>query len=459
MLLSRILSSYVFRFTFFYATGLSIAVFVLLAIIYAAYSYTMYADINTSLRTEMQLVQQQLAAADPSQAKQILAGRTTTEKRDRYYYLVADANFKKVAGNLQAWPKYREYVTGWLRFRSNGSEANAKPAARFGGRVMTLPDGHHLLVAKDTSREDEKTTFMISILFRGMLVTIILGAIGGAIISSLLLRRVESFNRSIRSIMAGNLSQRLTVTGYSGDFREMEINLNKMLDRIQSLMVGVCRVSDNIAHDLRTPLTRMRSQLSLLQSKSPAADQDIIQRLIGEADELLATFNAALRIAQIETGNRRTEFFEFDLEVIVGDVVELYEPLAAEKGIVITINAIGSVELLGDRDLLFQAIANLLDNAIKYTQANGTIEITLGCSDHAAQLQVSDNGIGIPAADRHRVFERFFRVEESRGEYPGNGLGLSLVAAVVKYHGGTIKLLDNEPGLGVAIELPLREAV
>ncbi len=109
--------------------------------------------------------------------------------------------------------------------------------------------------------------------------------------------------------------------------------------------------------------------------------------------------------------------------------------------------------------MLFQAVANLLDNAIKYTQANGTIEITLGCSDHAAQLQVSDNGIGIPAADRHRVFERFFRVEESRGEYPGNGLGLSLVAAVVKYHGGTIKLLDNEPGLGVAIELPLREAV
>ncbi len=459
MLLSRILSSYVFRFTFFYATGLSVAVFVLLAIIYAAYSYNMYVEVNTSLQTEMQLVEQQLAAAGLAQADKILQNRVAADKRGRYYYLVADSNFQKVAGNLQAWPEYREHVTGWLRFEANGLQVNAKPAARFGGRTVALQDGHHLLVAKDTSTEDAKITFVISILLRGMLVTIILGAIGGAIISSLLLRRVESFNRSIRSIMAGNLSQRLTVTGYSGDFREMEINLNKMLDRIQSLMVGVCRVSDNIAHDLRTPLTRMRSQLSLLQSNSPAADQEIIQRLIGEADELLTTFNAALRIAQIETGNRRTEFTKFDLKIIVADVVELYEPLAAEKGIAITINAAGSADLSGDRDLLFQAVANLLDNAIKYTPANGAIEIMLSRTDHAAQLQVKDNGIGIPAADRHRVFERFFRVEESRGEYPGNGLGLSLVAAVIKYHGGTIALLDNDPGLNVAIELPLREEV
>ncbi len=459
MLLSRILSSYVFRFTFFYATGLSIAAFVLLAIISAAYSYNMYAQINTSLRSEMQLLEQQLATVDASQVQKILAGRVMAGTRGRYYYLVADSNYQKVAGNLQAWPEYREYVTGWLRFESSGVQVDAKTEARFGGRAVALPNGYHLLVAKDTSAADEKTTFMINILFRGMLVTIILGAIGGAIISSLLLRRVESFNRSIRSIMAGNLSQRLTVTGYSGDFREMEINLNKMLDRIQSLMVGVCRVSDNIAHDLRTPLTRMRSRLTVLQTNSPAADQEIIQRIIGEADDLLTTFNAALRIAQIETGNRRTEFFEFDLEVIVGDVIELYEPLAAEKGISIAINAAGSIKLSGDRDLLFQAFANLLDNAIKYTPANGAIEITLSHFENTCRLLVQDDGIGIPAADRHRVFERFFRVEESRGEYPGNGLGLSLVAAVIKYHGGTIELLDNEPGLGVAIELPLREEV
>lgn len=458
MLLSRILSSYVFRFTFWYATGLSVAVFILLAIIYATYSYNIYAAINKSLRAELQLFKQEFLAGGPSQAEGFIARRAPTGALASYYYLLVDSNYEKVTGNLEAWPEYREYGTGWRSFELKNLQGADKSAIRFGARTLELANGYHLLVAKDTSAEDEKTAFMVSILLRGMLVTIILGAIGGAIISSILLRRVESFNNSIRSIMTGNLSERLPVTGYSGDFRELEINLNHMLDRIQSLMVGVRRVSDNIAHDLRTPLTRIRSQLTVLQNNSPAADQEVIQRLIGEADDLLATFNAALKIAQIETGNRRTEFYEFDLKLIVADVIELYEPLAAEKNIDIVVNAPDSMELLGDRDLLFQAVANLLDNAIKYTPANGSIEIGLSRSENACQLLVEDNGIGIPAADRHRVFERFFRVEESRGEYPGNGLGLSLVAAVIKYHSGTIDLLDKEPGLGVAIELPLPEA-
>lgn len=458
MLLSRILSSYVFRFTFWYATGLSVAVFMLLAVFYAFYSYNIYAAISDSLRSELQALKHEFIAGDYSQAKTILANRVPAGARDPYYYLLVDADYRKIAGNLPAWPQYREYDTGWRSFQLDGLQGEAKGAIRFGARTVELTNGYHLLVAKDTSVEDQKTAFMVTLLLRGMAVTIILGAIGGAIISSLLLRRVEYFNKCIRSIITGNLSQRLPVTGYSGDFREMEINLNQMLDRIQSLMVGVRRVSDNIAHDLRTPLTRIRSQLSILHNNASAADREAIQRLIDEADNLLATFNAALKIAQIETGNRRTDFFEFDLRVIVHDVVELYEPLATDKDIAIAVSAPEVMQLSGDRDLLFQAVANLLDNAIKYTPAHGAIDIALSRTGSISRLVVQDNGIGIPAADRHRVFERFFRVEESRGEYPGNGLGLSLVAAVIKYHGGAIELEDNEPGLRVVVELPLYES-
>ena len=184
MLLSRVLSSYVFRFTFWYATGLSIAVFVLLAIVYATYSYNIYAAINNSLRTELQIFKQELLAGGYSQAEKFLAGRAPAGALNPYYYLLVDSDYKKIAGNLSAWPEYREYGTGWRSFQLSGLQGGDKSAVRFGARALELDNGYHLLVAKDTSAEDEKTAFMVSILLRGMLVTIILGAIGGAIANS-----------------------------------------------------------------------------------------------------------------------------------------------------------------------------------------------------------------------------------------------------------------------------------
>ncbi len=192
----------------------------------------------------------------------------------------------------------------------------------------------------------------------------------------------------------------------------------------------------------------------MLEERGDPANTEIIDNLSSEADDLLKTFNAALKIAQIETGNRQSEFHRHELDVTIADVVELYEPVASEKNISIIQNLTPKANLLGDRDLLFQVVANLIDNAIKYTGADGLIEIILERRDRSLMLQVRDNGIGIPQADRHRVFERFFRVETARSEYPGNGLGLSLVSAVVKYHNGSINLYDNSPGLCVALELP-----
>jgi signal transduction histidine kinase len=266
--------------------------------------------------------------------------------------------------------------------------------------------------------------------------------------------RLESINSISRQIRRGDLSRRMPSTKGGDEFDRLGGNLNEMLDQIEKLMVGVRDVSNAIAHDLRTPLTRLRNHLE--QARDDAHNDEMRDRLdetLGEADALLATFRSLLRIVQIEAGNRRREFGEVGLNALVDDVVELYEPLAAEKNLQLTTSAAASVRASGDRDLLFQAISNLVDNAIKYTPTDGTVDIRLGEGSLGARIEVADSGTGIPVAERERVFERFFRLETHRGS-PGSGLGLSLVAAVVALHGGSISLEDNNPGLRVLFDLP-----
>lgn len=455
MLLSKVLRSYTFIFIFNYATGLSLAVFVLLGSMYSLYAFDIYNDIESSLNKELQVFQNSIAQGGVSAAKAVVRDHVARDVLNPNYYLLVDADYKKLAGNLDQWPQSKPFGYSWLRFdMQRFSLKRDDVALPFGARVSVLNGGQRLLVAQNLSHAEDKVNLMVRLLIRGMFVTILLGAIGGAVVASLLMRRVESFNRTIKKILSGDLSKRLPVNMYSGDFRELEINLNNMLDRIQSLMAGVRRVSDNIAHDLRTPLTRMRSHIDQLAETANDDSHDIVDRLRLEADDLLGTFNAALRIARIETGNREAELLPHELRIIVQDVVELYEPVAADKNIAINMNLCDQTDLMGDRDLLFQAIANLVDNAIKYTDEGGLIEVELELSGNKCLLCVKDNGIGIPDEDQHRVFERFFRVETSRSEYPGNGLGLSLVSAVIKYHDGVIHLSSNEPGLKVSVELP-----
>jgi len=287
------------------------------------------------------------------------------------------------------------------------------------------------------------------------LVALGVGLLGGAAMSHHLLRRVELVNRTSERVMAGNLSDRVPLDGTGDEFDQLAVNLNRMLDQIERLMTAMREVTDDVAHDLKTPLARLRARLELaLIGPSDAASQnEAIRSAIDEADRLLATFNALLGIAAAEAGAGRDAAVPLDLSEVARSAAELYEPVAEEKGFSMSQSIEPDVKICGDRHLLSQTLANLLDNALKYA-GGGDLQICVFQSEGRAILEVADRGPGIPEADRATVFDRFVRLEPSRST-PGNGLGLSLVRAVAQRHHGTVALADNRPGLRVRLEFPL----
>ncbi|HSS65547.1 MAG TPA: HAMP domain-containing sensor histidine kinase, partial [Gammaproteobacteria bacterium] len=315
-----------------------------------------------------------------------------------------------------------------------------------------LRGGFQLLVGRDMHELTETRQLIVRTLGWGFGFTVLLGVAGGAMMSRSTVRRIEAINQTSREIIQGDLSRRIPSEGSGDDFDQLTENLNSMLDQIQTLMDGVRHVSDNIAHDLRTPLTRLRNRLEAINVQTHPDPADI-QDAIAEADSLLSTFNALMRIARIEAGQRTSGFEPVSLSRLVRDVVELYEPLAHEREQTFTASIEEGLKTSGDRDLLFQAIANVLDNAIKYTPGGGRVEIALSRNDERARVVIRDSGPGIPESERGRVFERFVRLESSRSA-PGNGLGLSLVAAVVRIHKADVAL-GGENGLEVALSFPL----
>jgi signal transduction histidine kinase len=321
-------------------------------------------------------------------------------------------------------------------------------------RAFQLRGGFQLLVGRDL-HELEKTRRLIArTLVWGLAFTLVLALGGGSMMTRSMLRRIESINQTSRDIMSGDLSQRIPTNRSGDDFDELAGNLNAMLDRIESLMEEVRRISDNIAHDLKTPLSRLKNSLELLNADH-ARDADnkraLVEQALAEADGLLSTFNALLRIARIESGERRAAFAGVELEPLLRDVVEFYEPLAEEKQQNLVLKPASSAIVSGDRDLLFQAFANLVDNAIKYTPQRGDIEVGIQAQQDRVRVSVADSGPGIPEQDRDKVFRRFYRLEQSR-RLPGNGLGLSLVAAVARLHDSELQVEDNAPGLRVVAE-------
>lgn len=374
-------------------------------------------------------------------------------------YLLVNAEQERLVGNMDMLPAGTVGEPGWVDFPINvGKGVNRQ---RHTGRAYhaPLPGGYTLLVGRDVEEQRQFGTTIRRAVSWALAFALILGLGGGWLLSRNFLRRVDAITDTSRTIMAGDLTQRMPVSGSDDELDRLALSLNDMLSQIERLMVGMKEVSSNVAHDLRTPLTRMRARIeSALRSDDEMTRKQALEHTIEDTDRLLSTFNALLSIARAESGYSREGLAETDAAGIVHEVVELYEPIVEDAGGTLTAHVDGEIPVRADRQLLAQALTNLLDNAMKYGAENGAggtaVTVTAKSVDGKAVITVADKGTGIAEGDRARVLDRFVRLDESRNK-PGNGLGLSLVSSVMKLHGGTLTLGDAEPGLLAKLELPL----
>jgi signal transduction histidine kinase len=385
---------------------------------------------------------------------EIIIGRSV--RGGQALYLLTDGELHPIAGNLDAWPETESISNGFVEFdfqRGSGSDVQRYRAR---GKIFTLTGGFHLLVARDVHERYETERLFTTALPWSIGLMLLLGVLGGGLISRNLTTRLDSINRTSREIVAGNLSRRIPITRAGDELDALAQDLNDMLDRNERLMRGMRDVTDSIAHDLRTPLNRLRNRLEglLLQLDTESAQGREVDAAVGDTDRLIQTFNALLLIAEAEAGAVREAMTRVDLAHVIEGVAELYEPLAEEKGLALEIAPGRAAAIRGNVRLISQALANLVDNAIKYSPAGGRIRIAAEDRPQGVALSVADTGPGIPPAERARVLERFVRLEESRNS-PGTGLGLSLVAAVARMHEARLELADNAPGLKATLVFPV----
>ena len=451
----RLLRSVTFRLALVYAGLFAVSAVLLLGFVYWSTAAYFFREADEAIETEVASLAERYRRNGLAGLTATLLERVARRPAGSTVYLLVDARRHPLVGNLSQWPPVPESGEGWVDFRLEETGWTPVQAHLARGRVFRLQGGYALLVGRDLHELSAVRNRIVRALAWGLPVTAALTLLGAALMSRSTARRVEAVNQTAREIMAGDLSRRVPARGAGDEFDELAVNLNGMLDRIEALMDDVRRVSDSIAHDLRTPLSRLRGRLEQLRALAQRGQVDLeaVDHAVVDADGLLSTFNSLLRIARAESPAHRAGFAELDLAALVRDVAELYEPLAEERGLRLEVHAAGEALARGDRDLLFQALANLLDNAVKYTPVGGVVQVTVEGTPTGPVVVVADSGPGIPEAERPKVFRRFYRLDGARST-PGNGLGLSLVDAVARLHGLRVELADNAPGLRVRLAFP-----
>ncbi|MDB5507300.1 MAG: basS [Devosia sp.] len=379
-------------------------------------------------------------------------------------YFLGDPTGQRIVGNVETLPPEAITAPGVYSFDYDKSQ----PFGEDGGprnkgnavvRSVALDSGLLLVVGRDVVERRGYTAIIIQSFVIGVVGILVFSIIAGLFTAFRVLRRIDTINGTATKIMSGNLSERVPITGRKDEFDGLATSLNAMLDRIEQLMVGLKEVTDNVAHDLKTPLTRLRNKAenALRDTADPTSRTEALETTIAESDKLIRTFNALLLIARVEAGTPSGALTDLDLTTVVADVAELYLPVAEEEGLTLTTEIAEGVRHRGNRELLGQAVVNLVENALKYARVGdrpGHIVVGLQLAGERTLISVADNGPGIPEADRARVIERFVRLDESRSE-AGSGLGLSLVAAVARLHRGELRLEDNAPGVRAVIDLPV----
>lgn len=447
----KLLRTASFRLTALYAVLFSAFALALFAATYLIATNYMARQLDASIAAQVADLVGDPATEDLAQLAALVRQREETPGTREFYYLLENASGRRMAGNLPSIEPRR----GWLDLpMPNVSSDDAEQGHAIRAFGERLSGGAFLLVALDTYRLGEVSELMARVFAWSLAVAFLLALAGGVVVSSGFLRRVDAINRAADEIVGGNLSRRIPIKGSGDDFDRLSANLNGMLDRIQALMEDVRQLSNDIAHDLRTPLARLRQRLEGARgaARSIGDYEKAVEQAIIETDAVLDTFSALLRIAQIESGSRRSGFARVDLSAVTHNVVDTYLAVAEDQRQVLRYDIAPHVHVHGDRELLTQMLANLVENALRHTSAGSIIDVSLSASNasHGPSLAVSDNGPGIPATERDKVFRRFYRLDSSRAT-PGTGLGLSLVAAVAGLHGASVALEDNAPGLEIIV--------
>lgn len=436
------------------ALGYGVLVVVSITIVGAVFYFGTIGVLDRSVDRKLVLLSERLAAlyqqADSSRTTAEIAHLLTDRTdSDTEIFLLVGADGRRVAGNLSSWPDTGSPV-GQLLHRDVTREGRRVPARML---IRDLDGGARLFVGRDMEEGKSIRALVLRSLAYGGAVAILLVVAGAWLFRRQLEARIGQIRRTAGEIEAGDLSRRIPVSS-DDEFGLLSRDINRMLDRIEHLMEGVRHVSNAIAHDLRTPLGRIRNKLdgALRQEQSVAGYQSAAQGAIDDIDDLTRVFDKLLQIAAAESGMRPESFSDIDLHQIGSDIVEMYEATADEQGVLLVQMYGEGVPARGDRNLLGSALASLVDNAIKYAGQGATVEVSAGSDAQGAWLAVRDNGPGVPQAEIPKLTQRFYRLDKSR-HLPGNGLGLSIVAAIAALHGGSLDIEDAAPGLRLRLRL------
>ena len=456
MLLAKTLTSSTFRLALIAIGTFGVIVSAIFSYVYLSTSSYVRSRSDRAIITEYSSLKSAYERSGRDGLTGLLQQRIADSNLADNVYLLADPSSARLAGNLGAWPSAATAAGGWIEFRAEEPLPNATMRPLLRAMTGTFPGGDRLLVGRDISELDGFADQIKTAVISSVVLIFVLAGVASILVTRRTVGRIEQINATSRAIMQSSLDRRIPLRGSHDEWDRVAENLNLMLDRIETLVGEVKQVSDNVAHDLRTPLTRMRGRLEKAYHGQRAGedDQSLIGDTIADLDAVLRMFASITRIAQIETQARMDAFRTVNLVDIAGEVVELYDAAAEQDGTSLTVAGDRELLVTGDRDLIFDAIANLVDNALKHGRAGGHVIVTNENLDGRPVISIADDGPGIPIEEREHVFKRFYRIEHSRYT-SGNGLGLSLVAAVARLHEARIEMLDNAPGLKVRLRFSL----
>jgi len=456
--LSRLFHTSAIRVALRYALLYALLTGLALGFLYWTTSRYIDAQMVASLEQEMHQLQRLVHDRGSTAVKRVIQARSQGPKENRRYYLLLSQNGQRLAGDLKAWPPSLqaddEVHNIWIEH-----DLIPGKVEDYDGYwpmiAVTLPQGERLLVAQSVRHAEDLQEYSLTAMALILAISVILALAMGIFLGRSVLQRIDTINATARAVAGGGLTQRVPIVGRNDEFDELAQHLNAMLDRIEALMAGMRQVTDNVAHDLRRPLSRLRNRLevTLLEAREKAEYEEAMSRAVADADELLHTFNALLEIAQAEGGVRRGDWGKVDLSKLAVSLGGLYRDQAEEKGLRFMLDIKPDVHIGGNRHLVGQTLSNLLENALKYTPTGGHIALRVDRHGGRPRLQVCDNGPGIAPQCREKVLERFVRLDSARSTR-GNGLGLSLVKAVAELHGAQLVLEDNKPGLRVSLVFP-----